>query len=456
MKRHFIYVTFLFSALLAFSILFFSCKSTVHSNNNSFDDDVIQIVNGMTVRQKIGQVLMVNFRYCKASEYNGPKISTTDFEDASGKIVKVVPLTYLNTTAQKVIKDYHIGNVILFAENLTDTAKAVTMTSQMQTMAKANSDLPLIISVDQEGGRVNRIFQTATFPPAKTIGATSKPELAFTEGQYMAEQLKALGINLNFAPVCDVDSNPKNPVIGNRSFSRDPQTAGTFAVQMQKGLSSKKVIPCAKHFPGHGDTDVDSHVGLPLVNRNKSDWQKLEAIPFKMNIEEGIPVIMTAHIQYPGLDNSKVTADKTGKSITRPATLSKKILTNILRGELNYDGVICTDAMDMKAISKNFTESQAVIEALNAGADMICNPISIIEKSDINRIEKMYSEIEAALKSGKLSKSRLDNAVLRIVQLKKDYGILNAEYHNAKETDFKRARIILDNPKYYSFKDSFK
>lgn len=451
MQKHFLLIT-----SLVFSLFFFSCKSVAHSNNSTFDSDVIELVNSMSVRQKIGQVLMMNFRYCKASEFNGKPSSLTDFEDASGKLVKVVPLTSLNKTALTVLSDYHIGNVILFAENLSDTASAVYMTSQMQINSRQNGDLPLIISVDQEGGRVNRIFQTATFPPAKTIGSTGRPDLAFTEGQYMAEQLLSFGINLNFAPVCDVDSNPKNPVIGNRSFSSNPETAGLFASKLQQGLRSKKVIPCAKHFPGHGDTDVDSHVGLPLVRRSKSEWQKLEAIPFKMNIDKGIPVIMTAHIQYPGLDSSKITANKTGKTIIRPATLSKKILTGILRKELHYNGVICTDAMDMKAISSNFSESQAVIEALNAGADMICNPISVIEKSDLVRIEKMYSEIEEAINSGKLLKSRLDNAVLRIVQLKKDYGILDKKYSRPTDSDLKKIKMQLEKPEFYSFKDKIK
>ena len=227
MKRHFYIIA------LILPILLFSCKSAGQIAKTNFDSDVIQTVKNMNTRQKIGQVLMVNFRYCKASEYSGPKTNLTDFEDASGKIVKVAPLTHINTTEQKVIQNYHIGNVILFAENLSDLNNAAFMISDMQLLSKSNSDLPLIISVDQEGGRVNRIFQTATFPPAKTIGNTQKPELAYAEGKYLAMQLKALGINLNFAPVCDVDSNPSNPVIGNRSFSSNPETAGEFASQLQ-------------------------------------------------------------------------------------------------------------------------------------------------------------------------------------------------------------------------------
>lgn len=443
------------TVILAVMVLFFSCKTTKLSRNkNTFDYDVIQIVNKMTTRQKIGQVLMLNFRYCKFSESLGHSTEITDFEDSTGKTVKVVPLTYINQTAKTIIQEYHIGNVILFAENLSSIKNTLEITSQLQMLAKQNYDLPMIISVDQEGGRVNRFFQTTIFPSAKIIAETKNPKNAYIEGTYLAEQLKALGINLNFAPVCDLNSNPKNSVIGDRSFSSSPKIAGTFSQELQKGLKDKNVIPCAKHFPGHGDTEIDSHIGLPLVNRSKSQWLELEAIPFKMNIEQEIPVIMTAHIQYPGLDNSKIIADKTGKSIIRPATLSKKILTDILRNELNYQGVICTDALDMKAISKNFSESLAIIEALNAGADLICNPISVVEKKDIERLEKIYCDIEDSLKNGTLSKLRLDDAAIRIVQLKKNYGILDTQYHFADETDFKNAQQILSNSKYQKFKNS--
>lgn len=443
-----------FFILIIFSLLFFSCQSTnkTAGHNSGFDKDVIQIVNDMSLRQKIGQVLLINFRYCKSTEAKSNFDRITNYENYDGKIVKVVPLNYINDTTRQALEKYHLGNVILFAENFISTDKAIIMISSMQNISVNNGDLPLIIGVDQEGGRVNRIFQTTTFPPAAMIAETKNPSLAYKEGQYIAEQLNAFGINMNYAPVCDVNSNPTNPVIGNRSFSSDPETAGTFAIQMQKGSRSKNVIPCIKHFPGHGDTSVDSHIGLPVVHRTKSEWQKLEAVPFKMNIEENIPVIMTAHIQYPGLDNSKIKADKTGKVITRPATLSKKILTGILRGELKYNGVICTDALDMKAISSNFSESQAVIEALNAGADMICNPISIIEKSDLKRLEQLYTDIENAIKTGRLSQQRLDNACMRIVQLKKDYDIINKSYINATQSDIRKAQEILSNPKYEKLK----
>lgn len=421
-----------------------------------FDNDVISIVNNMSLRQKIGQLFLVNFRYCKSSEAEKYLNKVTDFETSSGKIEQVVPLDHVNKTVKESLTKFHFGNIILFAENFYNIDNSIKLISDLQSISIDNNDLPLIISVDQEGGRVNRIYQTEIFPAAKRIGDTNNPDFAYTEGIFLAEQLLAIGINLNFAPVCDVNSNPRNPVIGDRSFSSNPQKVGLFAEKLFKGLDSKKVISCAKHFPGHGDTNVDSHLGLPVIKKSKATWANLEAIPFKKVIQSGIPVIMSAHIQYPALDNSTIIASKTGKEIIRPATLSKKILTDILRKELKFSGVICTDALDMKAISKNFSESQAIIEALNAGADLICNPFSIIQKSDLAHIEKIYCDIEGAIARGNLSINRLNEAVLRIVQLKKDYDILEIKKMPVTKESIKESKEILYSPLYRQFNQSIK
>ncbi|MGN0739393.1 MAG: glycoside hydrolase family 3 protein [Treponema sp.] len=445
---------------LVFMLSILSCRTTVTENpaqpsvkTQNPDGDIVQLVQKMTLRQKIGQIMLVNFRYCRISEAESNFSQATDFENFDGKIVKVVPLDRANATVREAIKNYHIGSIILFAENMQNTGNALKMISEMQRTAKENDDIPLIIGIDQEGGRVNRIFQTAIFPPAKKIGDTKNTQFAFREGQCIAEQLDAFGINLDFAPVCDVFSNPKNLVIGDRSFSSNPETAGRFASSFKDGLKSKNVIACAKHFPGHGDTATDSHIGLPQIKKTKAQWLSCEAIPFKINIEQNVPMIMSAHIQYPSLDSSKIKADKTGQFITRPATLSKKILTDILRGELQFKGVIVTDALDMKAISNNFSESQAVIEALNAGADLVCNPISIIQKSDIERLDDLYSKIEQAVKSNSLSEKRLDEAVFRVLKLKKEYGILDRTFNPVTAQDVKKAESTLKNPEYKKLSD---
>lgn len=457
MKRLFIF-------LFASSIFFFACTSTNKNLQNQkkecpqkeFDEDVKQIVKKMTIRQKIGQLFLVNFRYCAISEATKYFNKATDFETSSGKIVKVVPLDSVNKTVESSIKKYHFGNIILFGENFISIDNSIKFISDLQTIAIQNNDLPLIISIDQEGGRVNRIYQTAIFPSAKKIGNTNNLELAFLEGKYLGQQLSSIGINLNFAPVCDVNSNPKNPIIGDRSFSSNPNKAGEFATEVFKGMESENIIACAKHFPGHGDTTVDSHIGLPTIKKSKKQWDNLESIPFKKIINSGIPVIMSAHIQYPELDNSKLHAKKTGKQIIRPATLSKTILTNILRHELNFNGVICTDALDMKAITKNFTESQAIIEAINAGADLICNPFSIIQQADLEKIESIYIDIENAIKNKSLPIERLNNAVCRIVQLKKDYNILQTKNKPVTKQAIAESKKILNSPVYRQFANKIK
>lgn len=441
----------------AFAFFIFSCKTpkqetavlpAQEKSENTSDSSIEQIINKMSLRQKIGQVFIVNFRYCALSEAESGFGSITDFENSDGTVIKVVPLDRVNQTAREAIQKYHIGNIILFAENTADTKKLLEMIYQFQREAVSSNGIPMIIGIDQEGGRVNRIFQTAVFPSAQKIGRTKDTQFAFYTGKYIAEQLNAFGINLNFAPVCDVFSNPKNSVIGDRSFSSDPVQAGTFAAAFKDGTESENVISCAKHFPGHGDTATDSHIGLPVIRKTKEQWLSCEAVPFKINISRNIPMIMSAHIQYPMLDNSRITADKTGKSIVRPATLSKKILTDILRGELHFDGVIVTDALDMNAISKNFSESQAVIEALNAGADLLCNPISITGKADIARLEKLYAEIERAVKTGTLSEDRLNKSVRRILKLKKEYGILDAEFQPVTNQTVQQVETQLKNQKY--------
>lgn len=451
--------------IILLSFLFFSCMSTKtknktettkNVNKNSFDSDVISIVCDMTLREKIGQVFLMNFRYFKATETDQNFAQVKDIKDFDGKIIQVVPLNQVNQTVESVIKEYHIGNVILFADNFISTDKSIKMISDLQLLAIKENKIPMLISVDQEGGRVNRIFQTTIFPSAQIIGSTNNPDFAYTQGKLLSEQLNALGVNLDFAPVCDVNSNSQNIVIGDRSFSSDPIKVALFSTELYKGLKEGNVIACAKHFPGHGDTEVDSHINLPKINKRKSQWKKCESIPYEIMIKEKIPVIMTAHIQYPRFDNSKIIAEKTKKSITRPATLSKKILTNILREELGFNGVICTDALDMKAISDNFSESQAVIESLNAGADLLCHPISVTGKDDIKRLENLYKQIEKTIENGTLLEEQLNNAVLRIVQLKKNYGLLIKSYKPATEKDIQSAKEILNSSKYNDFLQKLK
>lgn len=417
-----------------------SCKSenvieeVSQKEESLFDDDVIQIVNSMTIREKIGQTFLMSFRYWKDGPSSNEKY-----------------ITKINDEIIKIIRAYHIGGVILFSENLSNTESFMKFISDMQLKALESKNLPLLMGIDQEGGIVTRLSQGTYFPEAARFGRSKDSHNAFICGSYIGEELFAAGFNCDFAPVCDVNSNPKNPIIGPRAYSSDALVVADFSSQMYLGLKSQNIIACGKHFPGHGDTYVDSHIGLPCVNKTRSEWESLELIPFKDNIALSIPMIMTAHIQYPKIDPGLIYAEKSRKNIYRPATLSSVILTDILRKELGFKGVICTDALEMKAISANFTECQAIMEALKAGADMLCNPVNIVCRNDVYKMEDIFLKVEKALAEGSLLEDRLTESVCRIVQLKKNYGILDKEYKMITGQDIDNAKKCFASKNHRAF-----
>lgn len=366
-----------------------------------------KIVMEMTTEQKIGQLLLMDFRKWKTST----DANATDFE-------------YMNSEVAKIIADYHIGNIILFRENLKDTEKSTRLVGELQNAAIAQGDLPLIISTDQEGGIVTRLGQGTCMPGNMALGATNNTECAFSCGKVIAKELSSIGINCNHAPVVDINNNPANPVIHLRSFGSDQDLVSKMGVAMMKGMQDERIISTAKHFPGHGNTSVDSHTGLPLVTKNMDELNGLELIPFKALIDNGIDTIMTAHIQFPNIDNTTYISKKDGSQIYAPATLSKKILTDILRDTLGFKGVITTDAMNMAAISENFGQIQSIKLAINAGVDLICMPTTITSTQDTYKLDAIYSGIKAAIESGEIPLSRIDESVKRIVKLKEDKGIL--------------------------------
>lgn len=368
------------------------------------------LVSGMSVDEKLGQVLLMNFRFWG--------------EDADGNSL---PLEVCNDTVRDVIGKYHIGNVILFEENTADTEKAVRFVEALQQASASVGGLPLLIGIDQEGGMVTRLGQGTCLPGNMALGASGDAKNALLAGSVIGEELTAIGVNCDFAPVCDVNDNPKNPVINLRSFSSDPEVVGNMARALRQGLQDSGVISAAKHFPGHGNTAVDTHVGLAVVEKSRADWEAVEAKPFREMIESGQDMIMSAHIQYPQLDDTKYQSKLTGEELTLPATLSHTILTDILRGELGYDGVIVTDALDMKAIADNFGEAEACVMALSAGADLLCNPVSITGTEDVSKLDMLYETVHAALSDGRLSPERLEEAAFRVMRLKLKYGILDGK-----------------------------
>jgi len=279
--------------------------------------------------------------------------------------------------------------------------------------AENRSNLPLLLGADQEGGRVTRLpGGLANFPPNKQIGKVNNPEFSYKVGTLLGEELKGFGLNLDFAPVLDINSNPNNPVIGDRSFGNNAEIVSKLGIQTMKGIQSQNVIPTIKHFPGHGDTSVDSHLELPIVNKSLKELKKLELIPFERAIDDGADVVMVAHILLPELDK------------TNPASMSKAVMTDLLRKQLHFEGVIITDDMTMGAITEHFDIGKAAVESVKAGSDII------LVGHDYNNVVKITSSLKTAIQSGEISEQRLNESLERIIELKRKYSINDKKIGN--------------------------
>lgn len=263
---------------------------------------------------------------------------------------------------RRLVKEHKAGNFILFKRNVENRVQLRSLCDELQKLAMEETGLPAFIAIDQEGGCVSRLpDDCAIVPTAMALAATGDPQNAYDAGAITAKELRALGVNFNLAPVMDVNSNPLNPVIGARSYSDDPAIVSAFGSAMIKGLEAGGVMSCAKHFPGHGDTAVDSHLGLPKVEKTMEELEACELIPFRAAMEAGVSAIMTTHILFPELEKEEL-----------PATMSKAIMQDVLRGRLGYDGLIVSDCMMMDAIAKYYGTVEGTLAACNAGVDMIC------------------------------------------------------------------------------------
>ena len=374
---------------------------------------VQELVADMTLRQKITQMLMPDFRKWQQEG----QATQSD-------------MTELNKEVAEAVDKYDFGGVILFAENVKKgTAQTLALTQALQQAAIGNQanngKLPLLLAIDQEGGIVYRLGSGTALPGNMAVGATRDPELANQAGQIIGRELSALGLNVNFAPVFDTNNNPQNPVIGLRSFSSDPKVVARLGTAMMEGIQKYNVAVAAKHFPGHGDTAVDSHTGLPLVDKSYAELEALELLPFKAAIDKNADMLMTAHIQYPQIEKDTVISKQTGETIYIPATLSDDIITGIVRKKFGYKGVVVSDAMGMDAIAKNFGESEAAIMAIKSGVDVVLMPTVLRSKSDLAKIDKIINDIEQAVQRGDIPVSRLDESVTRILNLKEKRGILD-------------------------------
>ncbi|HEY5626690.1 MAG TPA: beta-N-acetylhexosaminidase [Nitrospira sp.] len=326
----------------------------------------------MTSREKIGQLFMVGFLGSRVT----PELAS-------------------------FVKEYKPGGVILFSRNLESVEQIVELTNDLQRCSPRS---PLLISIDQEGGRVSRLPKGFTiFPPCELLGRCNSSELAYAAAATTAKELKAVGINMNMAPVLDVNSNPDNPVIGDRAFGSTPDIVGEMGLVTAAGLQDNKVVACGKHFPGHGDTNADSHKELPIVEASRERLEAVEFPPFRRAIEAGIATMMTAHVLYKALDDQL------------PATLSPAIMTNLLREDLKYDGVVLTDDLEMHAIVDHYGPGDAAVRAFLAGCDvlLICK--------EREREVAAFEAVEKAVASGAISMERLDQSVARIQRVKRRF-----------------------------------
>ncbi|MFG2002345.1 glycoside hydrolase family 3 protein [Spirillospora sp. NPDC048911] len=301
--------------------------------------------------------------------------------------------------AQSMIKRYKVGGLIYFPGNMRTPAQTAAQSNALQRSSK----VPLLLGVDEEQGIVSRTPFITSFPGNMALGATRRPEDARAAARVTGTELRAVGINQNYAPVADVNVNPANPVIGVRSFGSDPALVSRMLQAAIEGYQAAGVAATAKHFPGHGDTDTDSHTGLPVINHSRAEWERLDAPPFKAAIASDVDAIMSAHIVVPKLDGSG-----------DPSTLSRKVLTGLLRDTLGFKGVIVTDSLQMEGARKKYGDSATPVRAINAGADQLLMPPSL---------PRAYDAVLKAVQSGKISKQRLDDAVSRILRLKEQRGL---------------------------------
>jgi len=354
-------------------------------------DQIQQILDDMTIEEKIGQLFIFGL----------------DGTEPDENVIEAIE------------KD-HIGGFILFKDNIVNAEQTVKLLNELKNTNSFNR-LPLFLAVDEEGGKVSRLSDIyLDLPSARTIGNIDDEEISLEYGKVLGEMLKELGFNMDFAPVLDVNSNPKNPVIGKRAFGTKADTVTKHGLRVMEGINSNNVISVVKHFPGHGDTSTDSHIGLPVIDKSLDQMESLELIPFTRAIEKDVDAIMVAHILFTQLDKEN------------PGTLSHKVITELLREELSFDGVVISDDMTMGAIVDNYSIEEAAYRFLKAGGDivLICHEYENQHKA-LNRIKE---EVE----KGNISEEELDEKVYRIIKLKMKYALkdMPVEYYDVATVNF--------------------
>jgi len=336
----------------------------------------------MPLADKIGQMMMVGFPGQSLSE--SPELST-------------------------LISTHHVGGIVLLESNAHDPQQVARLVTEAQNLsAQTGSHIPLFVAINHEGGNVVRITEGVTgFPGNMAIAASGRPEYANAAATLAAEELRAMGINMNLAPVLDVNDNPLNPIIGVRSFGESPDLVVSLGRETIRGFQQNGLIAVAKHFPGHGSAAIDSHVGLPVINRSALELEQVDLPPFQMAVEEGIEAIMTAHVAVPAWEPVP----------GLPASLSANVLTGVLRDRMGFDGIIVTDSLGMGAIAASWGQARAAVEAVKAGADVV------LSTSPLEAHIAIHQALVTAVQSGEITPARIDESVFRILRVKYNYGL---------------------------------
>ncbi|GHH32776.1 glycoside hydrolase family 3 protein [Streptomyces candidus] len=372
-------------------------------------DRLRHLIASMTLEEKVGQLFVMRVY--------GHSATAPDQADVDANLKEIGV-----RTAAELIAKYHVGGIIYFAwaHNTRDPHQIADLSNGIQQAALADrTRIPLLTSTDQEHGIVARVGRPATLlPGAMALGAG-----AFRRGTRDAREaariagaeLAALGIRQNYAPDADVNVDPGNPVIGVRSFGSEPSSVAALVAAQVRGYQSARVVATAKHFPGHGDTKDDSHHKLPHIDHTREEWQALDAPPFRAAVAAGIDSIMTAHIVVPALDPAE-----------DPATLSRPILTGILREELGFQGVVVTDSLSMEGVRTKYGDDRVPVLALKAGCDQLLNPPNL---------DVAWNAVLAAVRGGELTEARIDESLLRILRLKAKRGLFDQPYVTRRAVD---------------------
>ncbi|WP_128099952.1 beta-N-acetylhexosaminidase [Paenibacillus sp. DCT19] len=338
------------------------------------------ILQSMSLREKVGQMLLIGFHGT----------------EAAGDI-------------ETFIQQYPVGGVIYFARNAESPEQVEKLSQGLQSIASASDHIPLWISIDQEGGMVSRITEgIALMPGQMAIAAAGSQDDAYQAAYISGIELRSMGINMNFAPVLDVNNNAANPVIGVRSFGEKADAVAEYGVRAVMGYQDAGVVATAKHFPGHGDTDTDSHLDLPVIHHDRERMNQVELVPFRAAIAAGVGAVMSAHIYFPALESERL-----------PVTLSRSVLHGLLREEFGYEGMIVTDCMEMDAIAVHYGTVEAAVMAVEAGADLV-----LISHTPRLQIEA-YEALIAAVQQERISEERIDESVIRLLRYKSKHGLLD-------------------------------